>query len=367
VATREFAAVFARLSADRTGLARDLNEAVKDSQRAGNEIEKGFKRPVTSGFLSGLKQADTGLASIAQRAGSMVGVLTNPWALATAAIGTMAGALTTAVSAGIEFDREFTKIAVLLDKEVDVEGLRSKLLNLDPALGSTTEALQVFNVALKDTGDTDAALEITKVALALGKVTAADPKAIAASIGSLADAFGVSATKAEDLANTLFLVAKKGGGDVAELGKNLGGLADTLATLGIEGTRGADELGSALVTMGKVSGKSSEDAQQALNRILTGVAQNTGKFRELGIDLDDLIEKNGAFVGTMLALQQASGDVVTVAVVDTYAPYADISEYAVKMFENHGRGIGQKGRDNGLLIVIAIKDRDAKIEKLRRG
>jgi uncharacterized protein len=62
------------------------------------------------------------------------------------------------------------------------------------------------------------------------------------------------------------------------------------------------------------------------------------------------------------SLQQASGDVVAVAVVDSYAPYADIREYAVKMFENHGRGIGQKGRDNGLLIVIAIKDRDAKIE-----
>jgi len=62
------------------------------------------------------------------------------------------------------------------------------------------------------------------------------------------------------------------------------------------------------------------------------------------------------------SLQQASGDVVTVAAVDTYMPYADISEYAVKMFENRGRGIGQKGRDNGLLIVIAIKDRAAKIE-----
>jgi uncharacterized protein len=62
------------------------------------------------------------------------------------------------------------------------------------------------------------------------------------------------------------------------------------------------------------------------------------------------------------SLQQASGDVVTVAVVDTYKPYADISEYAVKMFENRGRGIGQKGKDNGLLIVIAINDRDAKIE-----
>jgi len=62
------------------------------------------------------------------------------------------------------------------------------------------------------------------------------------------------------------------------------------------------------------------------------------------------------------SLQQASGDVITVAVVDTWAPYADIEEYAVKMFENHGRGIGQKGRDNGLLIVVALKEHGIKIE-----
>jgi uncharacterized protein len=62
------------------------------------------------------------------------------------------------------------------------------------------------------------------------------------------------------------------------------------------------------------------------------------------------------------ALQRASGDVVVVAAVDTVAPYADIEEYAVEMFENRGRGIGQRGRDNGLLIVVAIKERKIKIE-----
>ena len=62
------------------------------------------------------------------------------------------------------------------------------------------------------------------------------------------------------------------------------------------------------------------------------------------------------------SLQQATGDVVTVAVVDTFAPYGNIEEYAVKMFENRGRGIGQKGRDNGLLIVVALKEHDIKIE-----
>jgi len=62
------------------------------------------------------------------------------------------------------------------------------------------------------------------------------------------------------------------------------------------------------------------------------------------------------------SLQQATGDVVVVATVDTIAPYANIDEYAVKMFENHGRGIGERGRDNGLLIVMAIKDRMVRVE-----
>jgi uncharacterized protein len=62
------------------------------------------------------------------------------------------------------------------------------------------------------------------------------------------------------------------------------------------------------------------------------------------------------------SLQQATGDVVAVATVDTYSPYADIREYAVKMFENHGRGIGERGRDNGLLILLAVKDRQVRVE-----
>ena len=62
------------------------------------------------------------------------------------------------------------------------------------------------------------------------------------------------------------------------------------------------------------------------------------------------------------ALKAASGDVVVVATIDTFAPYADINEYAVKMFENHGRGIGDKGKDNGLLVLLAVKDRRVKVE-----
>jgi uncharacterized protein len=63
------------------------------------------------------------------------------------------------------------------------------------------------------------------------------------------------------------------------------------------------------------------------------------------------------------SLQEASGDAVVIATVKTYKPdYADIREYAVKMFENHGRGIGDRGKDGGVLIVLAVDDRQMGIE-----
>lgn len=62
------------------------------------------------------------------------------------------------------------------------------------------------------------------------------------------------------------------------------------------------------------------------------------------------------------SLQKATGDAVVVATVPTFQPYADIREYAVTMFENGGRGIGEKEKDNGVLIVLAVQDRRVDIE-----
>jgi len=62
------------------------------------------------------------------------------------------------------------------------------------------------------------------------------------------------------------------------------------------------------------------------------------------------------------ALQQASGDVVVVATVPTIEGYGDIREYATKLFENHGKGIGEKDKSNGLLILLALKERRVWIE-----
>ncbi len=61
-------------------------------------------------------------------------------------------------------------------------------------------------------------------------------------------------------------------------------------------------------------------------------------------------------------LQNATSDVMVVATVKTFKPWADLPSYAVKMFENGGKGIGQKGKDNGVLIVLAVDDRQVRVE-----
>lgn len=62
------------------------------------------------------------------------------------------------------------------------------------------------------------------------------------------------------------------------------------------------------------------------------------------------------------ALLAASGDAMVVVTVPSYEGYADVREYAVKLFENHGRGIGDRAKDNGILIVLAMRERAVWVE-----
>jgi uncharacterized protein len=72
---------------------------------------------------------------------------------------------------------------------------------------------------------------------------------------------------------------------------------------------------------------------------------------------------NAASMDRMIrTLKAATGDIVVVATVPDIDGYGDIQEYANKLFENHGRGIGEKGKDNGLLILLALKERKVWIE-----
>ncbi len=107
---------------------------------------------------------------------------------------------------------------------------------------------------------------------------------------------------------------------------------------------------------------------------LAASAADAGLAQPQSADLPTLTEPVNDFGGVIdpasaaamdhaiRALQAATGDVVVVVTIPTFAPYADIREYAVKLFGNHGQGIGQKGKDNGLLVLLAVRDRKVWLE-----
>jgi uncharacterized protein len=96
----------------------------------------------------------------------------------------------------------------------------------------------------------------------------------------------------------------------------------------------------------------------------TSAAQQLPELTEPVNDFAKVIDaQNAATIDRMSrALKAKTGDVVVVVTVPTIEPFGDINEYTVKLFENHGKGIGEKGKDNGVLIVLAMKERKVRIE-----
>ena len=62
----------------------------------------------------------------------------------------------------------------------------------------------------------------------------------------------------------------------------------------------------------------------------------------------------------LTALKQQTGAEISIALVPTVGRDETIETYAVKLFQEWG--IGQKGKDNGALILVAVQDHEMRIE-----
>jgi uncharacterized protein len=102
----------------------------------------------------------------------------------------------------------------------------------------------------------------------------------------------------------------------------------------------------------------------ALASARSGAAQDVPELTQPVNDFAHVIDDvHAQSIDQMIrALQSATGDVVVVAAIDTYAPFGSLEQYANKLFGNDGRGIGEKGKDNGVLITVAVKEHRVWIE-----
>ncbi|MCX7786107.1 MAG: TPM domain-containing protein [Spirochaetes bacterium] len=60
------------------------------------------------------------------------------------------------------------------------------------------------------------------------------------------------------------------------------------------------------------------------------------------------------------AIQEKTGAQVAVVTVDSIDPYPTIEEFSIELAQNWG--IGRKGKDDGVLLVLAMKERKVRIE-----
>jgi len=96
---------------------------------------------------------------------------------------------------------------------------------------------------------------------------------------------------------------------------------------------------------------------------LMGMAYTSpGRYTGFVNDFANIIDTNDEQVieSKLVALKNNTNAEVSVATISSLGGDETIETYAVKLFEEWG--IGVKGKDNGLLILVAPNDREARIE-----
>jgi len=60
------------------------------------------------------------------------------------------------------------------------------------------------------------------------------------------------------------------------------------------------------------------------------------------------------------AIKEKTGAELALVTAESYAPYASIDEFSLALAETWG--VGERGKDNGVLLVLAMSEREVKIE-----
>src|SRR5687767_13987557 len=121
-------------------------------------------------------------------------------------------------------------------------------------------------------------------------------------------------------------------------------------------TRGLSRtLGKAIVLAGMVVGLGRDAAVLAQSDALPTL---TAPVTDLAGVIDPAVETE--LETRIRALLAATGDTVVVATVRTFQPFGTIEEFATRLFER--AGVGDREKDRGLLVVLAVEDRQVRIE-----
>lgn len=207
-----------------------------------------------------------------------------------------------------KFQVELANTSTLLDlNTVSMQKMSASLINLDPALGKTTELTRALYQSFSSGADTmKEAMQTTKDAAVFGKAALTDTFTAVDVLTSAVNAYGkevITTTQASDI---FFTTIKKGKITGQELSGVIGQSIPLFSKAGIS----LEELAAGMATMTKQGVKSSETTTQLnaiVNSFLKPSKKMTAELHKLGFASGAAFLESEGLTGALKFLENAAG------------------------------------------------------------
>lgn len=192
-------------------------------------------------------------------------------------IGAVTAALGKATEMAIAFENAMAEVSTLTDS-MDMSHLTEEVEKLSTQFGSDTvgQAKALYQVISAGASTATEAVETLTVAnkLAVGGVT--DVQTAADGLTSILNAYGLAATEAEGVSDSMFVAMKAGKTTIGELSQSVGQLAPIASQAGVS----IDQMMAATAALTK-TGLSTRMAMTGLRQVMVSVLKPTSEATEI--------------------------------------------------------------------------------------
>jgi len=246
----------------------------------------------TTRLTKGLNAGQTKMNKFAQSMGQMGRKMTMGFSLPVAAVGAAT------VKMAMDFESQMTDVFTLMDDAtIASRNWSDEILDLSKKVPQSTDVLSKGLYDIISSGiDAGEAMEVLGVSSKAATAGLSDTATAVTAITSVLNAYGLEASEATNVADTLFTTVKTGVTTFPELASSIGRVISTASAANVS----FDEVGISLATMTQ-SGLSTEEAVVALNQVILS-------FLKPGSEAQKVAEKIGfRFDAVTLATEGLGG------------------------------------------------------------
>lgn len=225
----------------------------------------------------------------------------------TAASGAITALGGLAVNVGKSYENSVNKVASIADTTVvSISELSSRVKEMSLDTGMAADGLnEALYQTISATGDTENALDLVSAAIKAAKGGFTDTTTAVDGLTTVLNAYNMSASEAEGLANKFLVTQNKGKTTFGEIASSIGNVVPTASAAGVS----VDELLSAVAALtanGINTASSMTGLKAALSNIITPSDSAAKAAKKMGIDFSASALKAKGLSGFMADIQAAT-------------------------------------------------------------